>query len=405
MHTSSQSAVLIPPPAPPPVMPPPVQRWTKSPQQTVPHQTQPRWRADVDVTASNANRPLQVQGSEAAFPTISQTAPRTKNGYGATLSARVADAWRIIRKTQQRFEDAPAWLVSLCLHLVFLLILALISTSSAVVGQMVLTLRQADADPATELMEISIETAQWSALPTEEPTESVIDLPPVIFDAPLELASMTPKGDVNQPSSQASLDKPPGKPVNLFAGRSGPMKQMLLQQAGGTEETELAVKLGLQWLKRQQQRDGSWSLRGPYQHGARSENDVAATAMAMLAFMGAGSTHLDGDYQQEVSRAVRWLVKQQDRQGFMAARAASHERMYAQAQAMIALCELYAMTGDSWIRPYAQLSCDFACRAQSPQGGWRYLPRFDSDTSVTGWFVMGLKSGQAAGLEVNTAKS
>ncbi len=85
----------------------------------------------------------------------------------------------------------------------------------------------------------------------------------------------------------------------------------------------------------------------------------------------------------------------------MAARCHGHEKMYAQAQAMIALCELYAMTGDSWIRPYAQASCDFACRAQSPQGGWRYQPRFDSDTSVTGWFVMELKSGESGGLEID----
>jgi hypothetical protein len=95
------------------------------------------------------------------------------------------------------------------------------------------------------------------------------------------------------------------------------------------------------------------------------------------------------------------LTKQQDRQGFMANQSNPREKMYAQAQATIALCELYAMTGDSWIRPIAQASCDFAVDAQSPEGGWRYQPRMDSDTSVTGWFVMGLKSGEAGGLDVD----
>jgi hypothetical protein len=33
-------------------------------------------------------------------------------------------------------------------------------------------------------------------------------------------------------------------------------------------------------------------------------------------------------------------------------------------------------------------------------GGWRYQPGFDSDTSVTGWFVMGLQSARMAGLDV-----
>lgn len=86
----------------------------------------------------------------------------------------------------------------------------------------------------------------------------------------------------------------------------------------------------------------------------------------------------------------------------MAHQARENEKMYAQAQATIALCELYAMTKDYRLRPVAQKACDFACRSQSPQGGWRYVPRFDSDTSVTGWFVMGLKSGHAAGLEIST---
>ena len=61
------------------------------------------------------------------------------------------------------------------------------------------------------------------------------------------------------------------------------------------------------------------------------------------------------------------------------------------------------MTKDSWLRPRAQLALDFAMEAQSPQGGWRYEPKFDSDTSVTGWYVMALESGRAAGLELNSS--
>ena len=87
----------------------------------------------------------------------------------------------------------------------------------------------------------------------------------------------------------------------------------------------------------------------------------------------------------------------------MAAGLAPQQAMYAQAQATIAICELYAMTRDYWLRRYAMRSCGFACEAQSPQGGWRYRPRFDSDTSVTGWFLVGLKSGEAAGIKIDPA--
>jgi hypothetical protein len=34
------------------------------------------------------------------------------------------------------------------------------------------------------------------------------------------------------------------------------------------------------------------------------------------------------------------------------------------------------------------------------RGGWRYQPRYDSDTSVTGWFVMALQSARMANLDV-----
>ena len=45
---------------------------------------------------------------------------------------------------------------------------------------------------------------------------------------------------------------------------------------------------------------------------------------------------------------------------------------------------------------------DFIAAAQSPDGGWRYIPGEPvGDTSVTGWQIMALKSGQMAGLEPN----
>ena len=155
--------------------------------------------------------------------------------------------------------------------------------------------------------------------------------------------------------------------------------------------TEDAVNLGLKWLQRNQQPNGSWSMTGRYSDGGISENRTAATAMALLAFQGAGNTHQSGEYQKEVEKGIKYLIGQQGRDGFMAKNARGHEKMYAQAQATIALCELYAMTKDSWLRPRAQLAVDYAESAQSNEGGWRYEPRMDSDTSVTGWFVLGLK--------------
>jgi hypothetical protein len=59
------------------------------------------------------------------------------------------------------------------------------------------------------------------------------------------------------------------------------------------------------------------------------------------------------------------------------------------------------MTGDQGLRPVVQRALDFAEQAQGQEGGWRYVPRDDSDTSVTGWFVMALMSGRMGGLSTD----
>ena len=61
----------------------------------------------------------------------------------------------------------------------------------------------------------------------------------------------------------------------------------------------------LEWLKKQQARDGGWSLVGPYPDGAIVENRCAATAMALLAFQGYGATHKPGVDDSRFSRCGR----------------------------------------------------------------------------------------------------
>lgn len=187
----------------------------------------------------------------------------------------------------------------------------------------------------------------------------------------------------------------------MFRGRSGPERQQLLEVYGGTPETEKAVEQGLRWLSQQQQADGAWSLNGPYNGIASHENRTAATAMALIAFLGAGYTDRDGDYKQNINSGIRWLVDQQDEQGFFARKEVPHHRAYTQALASIAVAELYAMTGEPTLEQPAQLAIRYAEESQGPDGGWRYSPRSSGDMSVTGWYVMTLQSGLAAGLKLD----
>jgi hypothetical protein len=229
---------------------------------------------------------------------------------------------------------------------------------------------------------------------------SMSDLPAV--DDPLAAPPLAPDlgavgdgffADVEAPSIGWAL-----------SGRQEGRKDVLLRAYGGTKTTQESVDLALKWLASKQQRNGLWSLRGPYPDGASSENELAATAMALLAFLGDGHTHIqDGPYRRNVDRGIGALAKAQGDDGeFHADKAPNSHQLYTHAQCTIVLCELYAITEDSRVREIAEKAVGYCVEIQSPEGGWRYQPGFDADTSVTGWFVMALESARMAKLAVPT---
>ena len=76
--------------------------------------------------------------------------------------------------------------------------------------------------------------------------------------------------------------------------------------------------------------------------------------------------------------------------------------LYSHGIAALALCEAYGMTQDPILREPAQRALDYILASQHKRmGGWRYTPGFESDTSVSGWMVMAMKSGELAGLNVS----
>lgn len=197
-----------------------------------------------------------------------------------------------------------------------------------------------------------------------------------------------------------------------FRQRSRETRQELARQRGGSEGSEKAVEMGLDFLARHQNPDGSWSLhrfgggQGYENAGyAQMQSDTAATGLALLAFLGAGYTHTDGKYRLTVARALDFLLANQQPNGdlFLPMDPASNRNvwLYSHGIAAIALCEAYGMTRDPLLRDPAQRALAFIAEAQNPQqGGWRYSPGRGSDTSVSGWQLMALKSGELAGLEV-----
>jgi hypothetical protein len=205
----------------------------------------------------------------------------------------------------------------------------------------------------------------------------------------------------------AAADQPMVAPAvgMLLAGREAGRKEVLLGAAGGGDETERAVAMALDWLKKQQsQKDGLWSLTGPYDDEGSQENQLAATAMAILAFQGAGNTLTEGPHRVVVARAWRSLLKAQQEDGsFDVGQVPMQHALYSHAQATMALCELYGMSRDPKLAEPAARAVAYCVAAQGPNGGWRYEPGKPGDMSVTGWYMMALKTAEMAGMQVPAA--
>ena len=295
---------------------------------------------------------------------------------------------------QQYLKHSPPWLVSTVLHMVLLIVLAL-----WFLAQPRKDVNLLEVHFAAELGDINAEDLM--SLEDPNPVDAVLtpqNLPPVEdpFAAPPEITAKTANPFMSSTTKAPMI----GLALN---GRSVGSKAGLLRKYGGNAQSEAAVKMALDWLVRQQLQDGSWSLRGPYRDGGSAENHVASSAMAVLAFLGAGYVHNDAKgnpYKETVARGVKYIVKMQQEDGSFPTDS-SHHRFYTQGQCTIALCELYAMTGDPEIKAAAEKAVKFCVATQSSLGGWRYHERDDdADTSVTGWILMGLQSAKMGGLEV-----
>ncbi len=186
------------------------------------------------------------------------------------------------------------------------------------------------------------------------------------------------------------------KPVNPYEKRSvkPELRADFVKRQGGGPETEAAVALALEWLKKNQSKDGHWNHR--------SGHITAATGLAMLAYMGWGAKHTEGGpYQSVLHKSVEWMLAK-ERSGDLRHRG----DMYDHGIAAIALAEAYNLTRDERLLKPVERMVDFTVKAQNPTtGGWRYRtygenPRDKGDLSVSGWQLMALKSARLGGVRV-----
>lgn len=195
-----------------------------------------------------------------------------------------------------------------------------------------------------------------------------------------------------------------------YADRIGERRAAAAAARGGSRETERAVTAALAWLAANQSSDGRWAaarhgagveraVQGHHRQGAGARSDHGVTGLAMLAFLGAGNTHRDGDYAEAVRRGVGFLVGRQRADGSLAGDAEFFAALYCHGMATIALAETCAMTGDESLRPALERAVRHTLAMQHPvTGGWRYAAGDRGDTSQLGWQVMVLSSARNAGV-------
>jgi hypothetical protein len=371
---------------------------------------------------SRSTAPAPPSKAPSPKPAAPQRATSKRNWEKSTVAS--PDAARTGESTKRaadpvparwiRWRDLTAWLASLVFHLILILLLGL-WTLAAEQDNPRIVLSTAVGPQHREGGEMISERQQ---------NETELDLPfepePPPEEAPEVVAARNDAEELQVDPTDDSAELPQLQRVRNDLISSDPYRRMLatrdprfraeiVEAEGGTTLTEAAVARALRWMSNHQNDDGSWCLHGfPNSPGCRGQcggrgqirSCAGGTALALLAYLGAGQTHKFGVHRQEVRSGLQWLISHQRPDGDLRADSDGNAGMYVHAQAAIVLCDAYKLTGDEALRRPAQRAIDFICDAQHSAGGWRYRPGQKGDTSVVGWQLMAMHSAKSAYLYV-----
>ena len=209
--------------------------------------------------------------------------------------------------------------------------------------------------------------------------------------------------------------------------RQAPSTKVLTKEQW--KQVDESVKRGLQWLATQQQPDGSFE--------AIDRGQPAVTSFCVMAFLAQGESPVDGEYKEQLTKAIDFIADQQKPNGLIATVGPSAVPIprdslsvegpqvqskpnyvgvtatYNHAISALSLTEAYGQCDAEQaekLAPVIEKAIAATLEMQrwpgkedKHQGGWRYVtkhPAGDSDLSVTGWQLMFLRSARDAGFDV-----
>jgi hypothetical protein len=174
------------------------------------------------------------------------------------------------------------------------------------------------------------------------------------------------------------------------------------------EKYRAAVHKGLEWLAKQQQRDGSWGANG-------GQYPVAMTALAGMAMLMEGSTLTQGKYSENIRKAADWLMaksqKGNQRDGLIGnpdnpSEAARY--MYGHGFGMMFLACVYGDENNAQkrekLKDILTRAVKYTINSQSSRGGFYYTSKMEGgdrdEGSVTITQVQALRACRNAGIAV-----
>ena len=167
-----------------------------------------------------------------------------------------------------------------------------------------------------------------------------------------------------------------------------------------TPKIQIAVREGLDYLAKTQAPDGSWSNS---KDGA--SYPISMTALAGMAFLANGNTQTRGPYADQVRAAQSFLMRFSLPNGLITGPSQEHGRpMYGHGFSLMFLSCCYGSEIDSRMRRQLKQIIEAALKltatAQSPEGGWTYIPGGGDEGSVTITQIQALRAAHLVGFTV-----
>ncbi|MGD9781784.1 MAG: prenyltransferase/squalene oxidase repeat-containing protein [Kiritimatiellia bacterium] len=262
-----------------------------------------------------------------------------------------------------------------------------------------------EKDPGIEVQVIEVEETQLDELLEDKPPEELPDLVETITPPDVDMDMQPPEVDdfaaapvqdtvteLNIASDAISPIVMKGLAPGQMSNRSGAGRAAAINAYGGKwgEYAEVAVLRALEWLRINQNKDGSWG----------THDKEAMTALAILTYLAHGETTSSAKYGQTVQSAIRYLVARQNEQGAFD-KIDTTGGTYSQAICVYAISEAYGMMRIPSLKTVMEKGVQVLINGQQANGGYDYkFAKGDRrDTSLGGWCCQAMKAAYIAGAE------